>query len=179
MSGTLYGEAVGAYLRRAGFILEMLSRDEENWKGKPSHIIYALNCHVGDLSNTMSKAKAAIASNPGRSGDFEWKGFVNVNLSTDLKGQFDVWEIQDDEVWEGLSHYVGSGYKVTFSHSSENHRFTCTFIGQPDCGANSGYGVSAFASTAYDALRVALFKVSVALPDVWSERVVNPSDEIG
>lgn len=179
MGTGLFGTQARDLNSRAKLLRDLVTRDESNWRGKPAHIIYAINAHLEEYSNVVKKLKEAIGTKPTYRGDFKWLGFVNVNLTAELREAYDQWDIHDEDVWNGLAEYVASGYKVTFSYTHEQGRFTCTFIGQMECGANSGYGVSGFAATAYDALRVTLFKVSVALPSVWSERAVLPADTIG
>ena len=125
--------------------------------------------------NLKSKLKVKV----GKEADFEWKGFINVTLTSEQKEAFAAWDIQDADVWEGLATYAQTGYKVQLSFNRQNDKFNCTFTGQPACGDNSGYAVSAFANSPYQAVRVGLFKVSSVLPEVWSEYDTSEADEIG
>lgn len=111
--------------------------------------------------------------------DNGWKGFVNVSLTNEQKEQLGAWDIQDGDVWDGVATYCEAGYKVTLSYNSANKNFTATVIGGEGSGKNAGRAVSAFAPTPYQAMRTVLFKVSVLLPDVWTEYKAAVGDDIG
>jgi hypothetical protein len=126
-----------------------------------------------------TKLKAAIASKPKKQEEFVWKGFVNVNITADQKEAYKAWDVQDDDVWDGMAQYITAGYKVSLSYNKQNDKFNCTGTGQPESGVNSGYAVSAFANTPYEAVRVWLFKVATILPDDWSQHQNGDADDIG
>jgi hypothetical protein len=108
-----------------------------------------------------------------------WQGFVNVNLTVEQKEEYRAWDVEDSEVWDGIATYCAAGYKVALSFNKQNDKFSCTGTGQPETGDNSGYAVSAFANTPYEAARVWLFKVSVVLPERWKDHAADAPDDIG
>ena len=125
------------------------------------------------------QAKAAMASAPKKQVEFQWKGFINVNLTAEQKAAYKGWDVQDDDVWDGISTYCAAGYKINLSYNKANDKFNCTGTGQPDTGTNNGFAVSAFANSPYEAARVWLFKVSTILPDDWSTFSNGEVDDIG
>lgn len=139
----------------------------------------SFNRYTREIFDMAAKAKKQIAARPTTRQEFQWKGFVNVTLTSEQKEAFAAWDVQDGDVWDGIAQYCEAGYKIALSYNSANSSYSCTGTGQPDCGANSGYAISAHAKSPYDAARVWLFKVATILPDVWSEHVPAESDLIG
>jgi len=108
-----------------------------------------------------------------------WKGFVNVPLSAEQKEQYASWDIEDNDVWDGLAAYGEKGYKFSLTYNAGNANWMATYTAQADSGKNEGYAVTGFANDPYSAARVLLFKVSCVLPDVWKDFKPLPQDSIG
>jgi len=176
---TMYGRDVdewrgGMLWATAGlkYNIKHFTRDRER-------VIQSFNRYTQEIFDMAAKIKSKIASGKVRQQEFEWKGFINVSLTSDQKEAYKAWDVADDDVWDGISTYCAAGYKINLSFNKQNDKFNCTGTGQPASGANNGYAVSAFANTPYEAARVWLFKVSSVLPDVWSEFKTEDADDIG
>ena len=142
-------------------------------------VIQSFNQYTQEIFDMASKIKATIASGKAKQQEFEWKGFVNVSLTSEQKEAYKAWDVADDDVWDGIAQYCSSGIKINLSYNKQNDKFNCTGTGQPASGANNGYAVSSFANTPYEAARVWLFKISSVLPDTWSEYKDADMDDIG
>lgn len=177
--GHLYGNEVYALAKELRVIRQGWGENVVYFSNNRERAIQSFNRTTGELYIVASKLKKAIASKPSARKEFEWKGFINVDLTSDQKEAYRAWDIQDSDVWDGIATYAQSGVKVQLSYNKQNDKFNCTGTGQPDAGDNSGYAVSAFGRTPYDAARVWLFKVSSVLPDVWTDYAGADGDDIG
>ena len=125
------------------------------------------------------KAKTKIAAKQTSKKEFVWKGFVNAKLTEDHRQAFEAWDLQDNDVWDGIATYCEAGYKFNVTYNSGNSSFNCTVTGQPEAGANSGWAVSSFAKTPYDAARVTLYKLHAVLPAVWEDYATEHEETYG
>lgn len=175
----LYGREID---RLAAGLKSIRSRqlfNQNHWNSKPPMAEQSYNRYFREYYEMAAKLKKEIASKPKDEPKFEWKGFINVRLSEEQKAAFLEWDVQDSDVWDGVATYAEGGYKFNVSYSATNSSFNCTITGQPATGANSGWAVSSFAKTPYDAVRVALYKVSAVLPDVWGTYAADHQDTFG
>lgn len=108
---------------------------------------------------------------------WEWRGFVNVRMSSEEKAKFEAWDVHDDEVWDMLAYLLGSGYKLTQTATEDGNGVQVSCTGTENHKTNMGYCVTAFAPTMYEAFRVLLFKVTVLMPDDWAELKASKSSE--
>lgn len=176
---SLLGKDVSVMASELDFIRAKMKCNIPYFSHHTLTVIQSFNRYTQEYYGMAAKLKKAIAKKPITRAEFEWKGFVNVSLTVEQKETYKTWDIQDDDVWDGLAQYCAAGYKVNLSFNKQNDKFNCTGTGQPESGANSGYAVSAFANTPYEAARVWLFKVSTVLPDVWTEYESGVADDIG
>ncbi len=139
----------------------------------------SFNRSIEEIRDMAAKAKAKIAQKPMKREEFVWQGFVQCKMSDSDKANFAQWDIQDNDVWEGVSQYAVAGYKITIIYAPNNKSFTASMTGQPECGDNHGWCVNAFAADPYNAVRAMLYKVTAMLPEIWSEYEADPSDLLG
>lgn len=125
------------------------------------------------------KAKKAVARGSVERQEFSWKGFIDVKLSDEDKGNLAAWDIDDSAVWDGIAQYCEGGIKIAISYNAGNQTFTCAGTGQPPSGANSGYCITAYARDPYTAARTWLFKVSTLVTPVWSDYEGRDADDVG
>lgn len=176
---TMYGSDVDKTIAGLEFARLRLSKNVKHFSYDKQLAIQSFNRLTGEIYDMASKLKKQIASKPANRKEFEWKGFINVNLSAEDKASFVAWDIQDGDVWDGIAQYAAAGYKIAISYNKQNDKFSVTGTGQPETGTNSGYAVSAFANSPYEAARVWLFKVTSVLPDDWTTYVTAAKDDIG
>lgn len=175
----LFGTDVLVATYRLRFTVDKWGKNVVWFSGKQDMACQSFNNGLEDIMAANRDLKKKLGVKQTVEKDFEWKGFINVNLTSDDKANYAAWDIHDQDVWEGLATYAQSGYKINLSFNRQNDKFNVTFTGQPVCGENSGYAVSGFANTPYDAARVSLFKISTMLPEIWSEYDSSSVDDIG
>lgn len=141
--------------------------------------VQSFNRSLEDIYTMAAKLKKAVASGKVERKEFVWNGFINVSLTADQKEAYRAWDIEDTDVWDGIAQYAVAGVKIQMSYNKQNDKFNCTGTGQPESGANSGYAISAFGNSPYNAARVWLYKVSAVVPDVWTEYEGAADDDIG
>lgn len=175
----LYGKAALVGSAEIKRIRRGLAVNVDYFSNNRERAIQSFNRYMEDIVAATKKLKKDVGVKAVSRKEFEWKGFINVNLTGEQKESFKAWDIQDDDVWDGVAQYAAAGYKIQLSFNKQNDKFNCTGTGQPETNSNSGYAVSAFANTPYEAVRVWLFKVSVVLPDDWTEYQASEADDIG
>lgn len=172
--------ADATYLQsRLLFIRGAMHKNIGYFSANRERVIQSFNRYTEEYYIMAAKLKTKITNTPVNRKEFVWMGFVNVNLTAEQKEEYRAWDVEDADVWDGIAGYCAAGYKIALSFNKQNDKFSCTGTAQPETGKNSGYAVSSFANTPYEAARVWLFKVSVVLPDVWTEHVGATLDEIG
>lgn len=177
--GTLYGNEVYSLAKKWTAVQMRWGETVVYFSSDKVRAVQSFNRFTEEFYIVAKALKKAIASKQVNRSEFEWKGFINVNLTTEQKETYKTWDIHDDDVWDGVAQYCAAGYKINLSFNKQNDKFNCTGTGQPETGSNSGYAVSAFANTPYEAARVWLFKVSTILPDDWTAFENGLADDIG
>lgn len=175
----LFGRDVLSARDELRFVIHKWGENVVYFSKRPDTAVMSFNRGLEDILAATKNLKAKLKVKQAKDEEFEWKGFINVNLTNEQKAQFAAWDIEDGDVWEGLATYAQYGYKINLSFNRQNDKFNITFTGQPVCGVNSGFAVSAFASSPYNAARVGLFKISVVLPEDWSQYDPGDADDIG
>lgn len=179
MQRTLFGKEVDRLLEDMDFTRLKMSVNIPYFTRWPKTVEQSFNRYTQEYYDMATKLKKTLASKPKGDAEFLWRGFINVNLTSEQKEAYKTWDVQDNDVWDGLATYISAGYKVSLSFNKQNDKYNCTGTGQTACGSNSGWAVSSFANTPYEAVRVWLFKVSAVLPDVWDDYEVGDADDIG
>lgn len=113
------------------------------------------------LRNAGEKAPPPKRSS---SGEAAWRGYVNVEVSANLKAQFDDWAMRDDP-WLTLSELVATGCVVSVKRDKSGSGYVGS-VTQRDAGSvNAGLCVTARAAEAGKALFRVLFCISIMGPD--------------
>jgi hypothetical protein len=172
--------------REAAGLLNALTAERNSWALKKlwfqdnkARFAQSLNRSFEEYYDMAEKAKRKIGQGTKVDSEFTWKGFVDVKLNDTHKANYAAWDIEDNDVWDGIATYCEAGVKIAISYNKQNASFNCAGTGQTAAGANSGYCVVAHAKSPYEAARVWLYKVSAILPNVWNEYDSGNEDDIG
>lgn len=106
----------------------------------------------------------------------EW---VHVDMTPEQKGEYRAWDFETEDVVEALGGFLSGGYKLTCNYNTSNSTFQASLICNAEKETNSGRGVSGYAATLWDAIRVAVYKVVVILPDDWADYKAPGGNDIG
>lgn len=147
--------------------------------GKNAVFVQSFNRICEEIFDMAAKRTKTTAKAKASKTEFVWKGFVDVKLSDQDKGNYAAWDIEDDAVWDGIASYCEAGIKIALTYNASNASFTCSGTGQAASGNNNGWCVNAYAKSPYEAARVWLFKVSVILPPDWEDYDAGDADSIG
>lgn len=102
-----------------------------------------------------------------------FKGFVNYKPTEEDYERFQAWDIHDGDLFLLLSEIVSSGYKQGTSYNADNQTFNATLICGDKDSPNYNYGMSAFAPSWYDALRLLIYKHTVIFAYEWDVQASN------
>lgn len=176
---SMYGAEFDRMIERLNEIKSLMRFNQNAWPKQPMIAEQSINRYFMEYYEMAAKAKAKIAAKQTTKKEFVWKGFVNAKLTEDHRQAFEAWDLQDSDVWDGIATYCEAGYKFNVTYNSGNSSFNCTVTGQPECGDNSGWAVSSFAKTPYDASRVTLYKLHAVLPAVWADYAAEHEEQYG
>lgn len=109
----------------------------------------------------------------------DFKGFINVTLTSAEKELFAAWEVHDNDLFELVASRIQSGYKLSCGYNAQNDTFTASLTCARDKDPNKGYILPAFAKDWYHAVRVMAFKDLVLLDGNWQSAKDRVSDNIG
>lgn len=90
----------------------------------------------------------------------EWRGYVNVELSTDAAQQFTAYADDPDMVREITAEVVSRGYKLSAVQTDETGTVRATATAGFSGMVDSGYAVSAWMDSTYSALAAVVFIVA-------------------
>ena len=117
---------------------------------------------------TMAKAKADKRETRSfEKADF--KGFINVNLTSEHKDAIQKWDLETDDVFDWIASELTGGYKVSFSYNPQNDTVAASIMCVAAKSPNAGYVVNSFAKDIYTALKALMYKVENILPSNWTE----------
>lgn len=128
------------------------------------HIFYSLDW----LERSIMEYKIMTRGGKQPNKSFEFKGFANMKLTDDMKGDFDAWDCHDGDVFDGVAGLLSAGYKLSVSETADRKGVSCSVTGTQHHKKNHGLCVTSYAPTVYDAFRLALYKVTVLMPDDWN-----------
>ena len=117
---------------------------------------------MGQLVKAQQEArdKAHSASNGTGKGDAAWRGYINVQLDSSQKAQFDDW-MKTDEPWDMLAAVVSSGCQVSVKLNPGSGGFLASITQRNAASVNNGLCITARAGEAGKAIFRALFLVNV------------------
>lgn len=154
---------------RFAYLLEAELRFKPKHRKIASFIMLASDSYKGyRMAKNGNKSKSTTA---GKS-DLKW---INVRLSDEDRASFEQWDPSPDELLTGVIQMAESGINFSLRASkTSNGTWDCFCIGDEDSIDYGGRGFSSFASTPYDACKVALFKHFHVLREQWPA-----SDQVG
>ena len=130
-----------------------------------THIFYSLFW----LEKAIERFNIMARGSKREKQEFVFKGFVNVRFTEEMKEGFDAWDVHDSDVFDGIAHLISSGYKLSLSETADRKGCSCSVTATQHHKKNHGMCVTSYAPDAYNAFRLALYKVTVIMPDDWRE----------
>lgn len=109
----------------------------------------------------------------------DFKGFINISLTSDEKELFSQWDLHDMDLLEVVASRIQGGYKLSCGYNHQNDTFTASWTCAKEKDPNKGYILPAFAKTWYHAVRVLVFKDAMLLGGDWQNAKDRVSDNIG
>jgi len=106
----------------------------------------------------------------------EW---LHLDLTPEQKGSYRAWDLSEQDIIYTLGGFLSGGYKLTCNYNYQNSTYQASLICTEEGGVNSGMGVSGYAKEIWDAVAVLIFKVSVILPEKWTDYEAPGGDDIG
>lgn len=97
----------------------------------------------------------------------EFKGFANIELSLEQKGEMREWIRNVDSVQVELDEMFASLYKITAMRSEATGGYQATAFCTDPSSPNAGYILSAFAPHWWDAMACLAFKHAVVCEGIW------------
>lgn len=92
--------------------------------------------------------------------------FVDRELTAEEQAQCKAWEVDESAVFDGIHKLVEKGYKVTVRWDTRNQCAACWVIASEDSD-NKGAVLPARGSTAWKAVKQALFKHHILFDEIW------------
>lgn len=123
----------------------------------------ALSQALIDGSPFMARKK----ENANRSANFKPVQWVNVSLADTDQLQIEHWDVSDNELFAVLIDMVDTGHSLTVKYVPADDGFMAAAIGSADDCPNEGLGLSAYADSPRDAIKVLVFKHHFVLSKVW------------
>jgi len=108
-------------------------------------------------------------------GEGVWRGYINVNLTADLKAQFEAW-VHTDDVWLALAEGAVSGCQVGLKYVGGEGTFLASLTQRTAGHVNEGLCVTARSSRADLAIMRVLFLYRVLGSDASWEAVQPLAD---
>lgn len=116
---------------------------------------------VGALKNMQDDARdkrAATRAKP-KGGEAEWRGYINVQLTAEEKGEFDDW-MRTDDPWDVLSDVAAAGCVITVKRDAAGSGFMGSITQRDPASVNAGLAVTARGKAAGTALFRVVFLVA-------------------
>lgn len=113
----------------------------------------------------MAKKVAAAKGKEKKKAEF--KGFANVELTLEQKGEMREWIRNVDDVQVEMDELLASLYKVTVVKSEVTGGYQATAFCTDNDSPNAGYILSAFAPHWWDAMACLTYKHAVVCEGVW------------
>jgi|WetSurMetagenome_2_1015567.scaffolds.fasta_scaffold195024_2 hypothetical protein len=102
----------------------------------------------------------------------EWKGFIDVPLTTEDKARFEIWRGEAEDLLAAVGAAVADGYKLSVSYDQRNNCFQAALTGMLGAAENVGFTMVGRAGTPDKAIAVVMFKhFELAQQGPWSNLV--------
>jgi len=130
-----------------------------------------LNSWLDEMDTLLVKA-GELLNMPSKNGNKviqEWKGFRDFKLTAEQLEGFGSFDTDDDDLMDLVQTTLVEGYKLTLTYSGQSDTYNCALTCNAEKHANQGYTMSAFAPSAYTALKLLMYKHHVLLESDWSK----------
>jgi len=108
----------------------------------------------------------------------EWKGYLNVNISTEDAAAFDQWEVKRKFSFSDISILVDNGYKFSLNFDTHHSGFVASLYSGSTKLAWTGWTLTAWAEDAETAIRLLFYKHYMMCEEDW-ERFTYKSEKSG
>lgn len=99
----------------------------------------------------------------------EWGGWIDIQITEDMKEQFDIWfSERQEQMSSGLEDVVGTGLKLTLSWDGEHNTFVASLNGQGNSESLKRFTLTARSSNWWEAVGLCLYKHGVLLQGDWA-----------
>jgi hypothetical protein len=125
------------------------------------------------------KKQGEVPTKPGEKKELafgEWQ-FVRHQMTRDEKTAFREWQLTGEDLVNMLDRLVDGSYKVSVSSDDYNKCNQATLTCKDTKSDDYGYILVGRASSAFDALKVVLYKHYVLLVDGWQNWVEREADD--
>lgn len=110
---------------------------------------------------------------------FEWRGYVNVELSGEVKEEARAFMDDQIAVTEAVEDAITGQYRVRLEEDKDSGGIKCVMICHDEKSPNYGKAMAGYARTWFDALGVTMFKHFVICSGDWGEGGSVGSFEFG
>lgn len=104
----------------------------------------------------------------------QWKGFWDCHLSDEQRKAFAAWDVTTDELFGSIDYLLDRSYKITLTVGNGGN----SFIASITCNAQklkwSGYTMTSYAPSAWEALKLLVFKHFHILSEDWNTATFRP-----
>jgi len=99
----------------------------------------------------------------------DWKGFKDFKLTAEQLEGFGAFDTDDDDLMDLIQTVLAEGYKVTLTYNGQSDTYNCAMTCNAEKHKNQGYTMTAFAPTAYTAMKLLMYKHAVLLEADWDK----------
>lgn len=133
------------------------------------------NAHEREKRSTP---RTALTSNDGKP---DWKGFIDIALTSDQKDRVRALSSEPDDVLGIIGDFVDNGFRVTLSRDARGGGFICSVTATRATDPNAGFTLAGRGGSLARAVNALYFKhVVVAQEGLWSNVSGGfASDDVG
>jgi len=130
-----------------------------------------LNMWADDWQDRLFEAGEILgmATKPSNKVITGWKGFKDFKLTAEQLEGFASFDVDDDDLMDVVQSVLGEGYKLTLTYNGQSDTYNCAITCNAEKHENEGYTMSAFAHTAYIAMKLLMYKHTVLLEGDWDK----------
>lgn len=140
---------------------------------------YVHNVFDRHTRNIREIGQIILAKQPNDKGNFTWKGYKNINITSDLESDVEKFVEDDKNVFYSFNEMLVTGYqiKIYFDEKNESMKALATCFDADS--VNYGYAMSAWAGDWYTALAVLIFKHYEVADKIWEDGTVTKVNKFG
>jgi len=98
-----------------------------------------------------------------------WRGFKDFRLTAEQLEGFAAFDCEDDDLMDLIQTTLAEGYKLTLTYNGQSDTYNCAITCNAEKHPNEGFTMSAFAQTAYVAMKLLMYKHAVLLEGDWDK----------